>query len=267
MPPWLERFISVDALKTGKQEMTAVGRAVISKWLVDEIFDSVFHPGLEPVFSAQLKDIEMGIRGNAYTMNSQEEFNALTTKIVHWRMATLDGLQQILHSPGATDNRQSLTARATTNLTACLYQYLNSPPPPGVDSSTSMIVELAIGIVANLPLESRDVTITYPLPGDIVQQSLMEVEKGELPAPPGVEVDSDSDSDLEREKGNGKNGTLTAVSGGRKGSVKSITGSINTDMGINLAMPKEPSRVRFAGFVALEVRGRQVLMKAPVWTL
>lgn len=30
---------------------------------------------------------------------------------------------------------------------------------------------------------------------------------------------------------------------------------------------KEPGRVRFAGFVALEVKGRQVLIKAPVWTL
>jgi hypothetical protein len=262
VPPWLERFVSTDGLKTGRQEMTAVGRAVISKWLVDEVFDRVFHPGLEPLFSAQLKEIEMNIRDNAYTMNSQEEFNALTTKIVHWRMATLDGLNKLLQSPTAAENRQNLMDKATTNLTAHLYQYLNNPPPPGVDSSTSMIVELAVGISANMPMESRDVVITYPLPGDIVQPSHMEVEKGELPAPEGFEADSDSDDDTDKEKKNGM--WTTAPPGGRKGSAVSI---ISTDMGAHSAMPKEPSRVRFAGFVALEVRGRQVLMKAPVWCL
>lgn len=30
---------------------------------------------------------------------------------------------------------------------------------------------------------------------------------------------------------------------------------------------KDHGKVRFAGFVALEVKGRQVLMKAPIWTL
>lgn len=200
VPPWLERYVSVDALKTGKQEMTAVGRAVISKWLVEELFDSVFHPGLEPDFSAQLKDVELSIRENAYTMNSQEEFDALTAKIVQWRMATLDGLHKYLQSPSAADNRQNLTARATSNLTACLYQYLSSPPPPGVDSSTSMIIELAIGIVANLPMESRDVAITYPLPESIVRPSHMEVEKGELPAPEGFGASSDSEDDGDKDK-------------------------------------------------------------------
>jgi hypothetical protein len=31
--------------------------------------------------------------------------------------------------------------------------------------------------------------------------------------------------------------------------------------------PKDSGKVRFAGFVAVEVRGRSVLVKAPVWTL
>ncbi len=31
--------------------------------------------------------------------------------------------------------------------------------------------------------------------------------------------------------------------------------------------PKDSGRIRFAGFLAVEVRGRQVLIKAPVWTL
>lgn len=256
VPPWLERYVSTDALKTGKQEMTAVGRAVISKWLVDELFDSVFHPGLEPSFSNQLKEVELRIRDNAYTMNSQEEFDALTTKIVQWRMATLDGLHKYLQSQEAADNRQNLTTRATSNLTASLYQYLSSPPPPGVDSSASTIVELAIGIVANLPMESRDVVISYPLPESPLLPSHMEVEKGELPAPEGFGSNSDSDDDADKDKN--KNGTWKTAS-------NTGVNTILTES--HLAPPKEPGRVRFAGFVTLEVRGRQVLMKAPVWIL
>ncbi len=45
LPAWLDRYVSAEALKTGKQEMTAVGRAVISRWIVEEIFHHCFHPG------------------------------------------------------------------------------------------------------------------------------------------------------------------------------------------------------------------------------
>lgn len=34
-----------------------------------------------------------------------------------------------------------------------------------------------------------------------------------------------------------------------------------------MCVGNDVTRVRLAGFVVLEVRGRQVLMKAPVWTL
>lgn len=279
VPQWLDKYVSSEAMKTGKQEMTAVGRAVVSRWLVEELFNQCFHPGLEPLLSAQLKEIELSIRGNSYTAHTQEEFDALTTKIVNWRMATLDGLHGILDQTVTADNRNIMISKATTNLTACLYQYLASPPPPGVEGSTSMIVELAVGIAANLPLESRDVAITYPLPGHTVQPRLMEVEKTGLPlleAQRGEDVDVDDDSDRDK---NGKTrveksktGMLTAMLGtgaqaSRKSSVASSIGAANTD-GDNLAaLPKDGNMVRFAGFVALEVRGKQVLIKAPVWTL
>ncbi|PNP50278.1 hypothetical protein THARTR1_08986 [Trichoderma harzianum] len=244
LPPWLEKFVSPDALKTGKQEMTAVGRAVITKWIVDEVFNKCFHPDLDAAFSSQLKEIELHIRGNAYTMHSQEEFDALTTKVVNWRMATLDGLQHKLNSTTAGDNRAGLIAKMTTNLAAHLYQFLNEPPPAGVEGSTSMIVELAIGIAANLPRESRDVTIMYPLPGDVMQAAFMEVEKGGLPSLDGQkEGDAKLDADSDKDKNSSSGDSSKA------------------------GFPKDSGRVRFAGFVAIEVRGRQVLMKAPVWTL
>ncbi|KAL6793169.1 hypothetical protein J3E68DRAFT_386878 [Trichoderma sp. SZMC 28012] len=244
LPQWLEKVVSPDALKTGKQEMTAVGRAVITKWIVDEVFNKCFHPDLDAAFSSQLKEIELHIRGNAYTMHSQEEFDALTTKVVNWRMATLDGLQHKLNSTTAGDNRAGLIAKMTTNLAAHLYQFLIEPPPAGVEGSTSMIVELAIGIAANLPRESRDVTIMYPLPGDVMQAGFMEVEKGGLPSLDGQkEAEAKVDPDADKDKSSSSGDSSKA------------------------GFPKDSGRVRFAGFVAIEVRGRQVLMKAPVWTL
>jgi hypothetical protein len=266
VPQWLEKFVSADALKTGKQEMTAVGRAVITRWLVEEVFHKCFHPGLEPTLSAQLKDIELGIRGNAYNMQSQEEYDALTTRIVNWRMATLDGLQRRLNSSATGDNSNMLISRSTTGLTSCLHQYLNNPQQLGVEGSASMIVELAVGIAANLPLESRDVAITYPLPGDPVLPHLMEIEKMGLPTLEvhrlDADLDADDDMDKDRAKARIDKAKANALAnasgqGARKGS---LTGEGD-------GLPKDMPIVRFAGFMALEVRGRQVLMKAPVWTL
>jgi hypothetical protein len=195
VPQWLDRYVSLDALKTGKQEMTAVGRAVITRWIMEEIFNKCFHPGLNYDLSRQLKDIEMNIRRFSYTMNSQEEFDALTTKVVNWRMATLEGLQRVLNSPESTDNRTTFTRMATTNLTATLYQYLTDPAPAGVDGSASMIVELAVGIAANIPLESRDVAITYPLPGDLIIPDIMDIEKNPLPPLENQKTSEDGDDD------------------------------------------------------------------------
>ncbi|KAE9568885.1 hypothetical protein CGMCC3_g14995 [Colletotrichum fructicola] len=246
VPQWLDMYVSIDALKTGKQEMTAVGRAVITRWIVEEIFNKCFHPGLNFDLSRQLKDIELNIRRFSYTMNSQEEFDALTNKVVSWRMATLEGLQRALNSPESADNRADFTRMCTSNLTATLFQYMTDPPPPGVDGSASMIVELAVGIAANLPLESRDVAITYPLPGDPINPNIMEVEKAPLPPletqKEGEEAADDSDKDK-----NGKDR--------------------RADKTRSALPPKDNNKVRLAGFPAVEVRGRQVLVKAPVWTL
>lgn len=245
LPSWLDKYVSADALKTGKQEMTAVGRAVITRWVVDEIFDQCFHPSLDPELSRQLKDIEHSIRRYSYTMNSQEEFDALTSKVISWRMATLEGLQRVLSSPEAAIHRTDFTRRATSNLTASLFQHLTEPPPAGVDGSASMIVELAVGIAANLSLESRDVAVTYPHPLDTVQPGIMDVEKTALPP---IETRGDADGDDDEDSGKEDKG--------------------GKDRKSRAALPpKDSNKVRFAGFMAVEVRGRQVLVKAPVWTL
>ncbi|KAK8057736.1 hypothetical protein PG996_011673 [Apiospora saccharicola] len=271
VPSWIERYVSAEAIKTGKQEMTAVGRAVIIRWVVDEIFNKCFHPALEIELSQHLKRIEQNIRRFSYTLSAAEEYEALTSKVVSWRMATLEGLQQALNSPESGDHRQDFTTLTSTNLTAHLYQHMVEPPPPGVDGSVAMIVELAVGIAANLSLESRDVALVLPLPGDVIKADFMETEKQALPPLPdpeeGEESGKDNEKAAKREKT--KSGMLTMLGsqqqpGSRKGSIVS-----NTDMAEPTAPPppKDASKVRFAGFIAVEVRGRQVLVKAPVWTL
>lgn len=317
LPAWLDKYVSADALKTGKQEMTAVGRAVITRWIVDEIFFSCFHPGLDAELSRQLKQVEQNIRRFSYTMTSQEEFDALTSKVVSWRMTTLEGLQDVLNSQESEIHRQEFTRHATENLTRCLFQHLADPPPAGVDGSASMIVELAVGLAANLPLESRDVAILYPLPQDGIQPEIMDVEKTPLPAIETRPADSDGDADSREEAGkesggekssskernksragtsaistfsniftsspaalvppalvpgpaNRKDGGVSAnlaISQQNSGRKLSNVSSV-ADSPTNLALPpKDNSKVRFAGFLAVEVRGRQVLVKAPVWPL
>ncbi|KAK4123333.1 hypothetical protein N657DRAFT_634496 [Parathielavia appendiculata] len=305
LPQWLVPFVSADALKTGKQEMTAVGRAVITRWIVEEIFNRCFHPGLDPELSRQLKLIELNIRHFSYTMNSQEEYDALTSKVVSWRMATLEGLQDVLRSAESVNHRNEFTRSATSNLTASLFQHLADPPPAGVDGSASMIVELAVGIASNLPLESRDVHIIYPLPETPIQPELMEVEKTGLPALEARPSDASEEGGAAEDGGGGagsagggkeasnKDGGKDRRGGDKRTGMSSVVGAVAAaaasggggggngpgsrkgsvaDRGISQAAAPPPpkdagNKVRFAGFVAVEVRGRQVLCKAPVWTL
>jgi len=177
------------------------------------------------------------------------------------------------------------TSKATSDLTTHLYQHLTSPPPAGVEGSTSMIAELAVAIASNLPLESRDVAIMYPLPGETVQPHLMEVEKTGLPALENQKSEVDAggdDDDDEPDKDKDKNGrvrgdkakagmltsgSMNALEAGRKGSNASFAERMSTDRDTRAGLPNDAGKVRLAGFVALEVRGRQVLIKAPVWTV
>ena len=178
VPPWLAPYVNRDAHNQPTREMTAVGRAAISRWLVEEVLDRYFHPGIEPGFSSQLKLIEKNLRRYSPPASTEEEKDTLVSKISNWRLSTLDGLQDALISPQAGENRASLTALLTEKLTASLAMLLKDPPPPGLEGGVSMIVELAIGIAANLPLESRDVFVVYVLPGQLVNETYMKVESG-----------------------------------------------------------------------------------------
>ena len=295
VPSWLAQYVNQDALKIGKQEMTGVGRACITRFLVDEIFNKTFHPGLEGELSTSLKNIEQNIRRFSPTLNNQEESDALTAKVVQWRLATLDGLRDVLNSTESEEYRKQFARVATTNLTASLINFLSEPAPAGIEDSAHMIVELAVSIASNLPLESRDISIVYPMPGDLLQPFIMKVEGGIPPLEnPGAETssevdasstgsgDKDETASKDSEKADAKaarkektksTGMLQAMMGGNSGGaaakkpVVSPSGETSSDGKSKASTEDGTQKVRFAGFVGIEVRGRQMLSKAPVWTV
>lgn len=181
IPPWLAPHVNRDATTQPTKEMTAVGRAAISRWLIEEVLDRYFHPAIEPGFSSQLKLVEKNLRRSLVPAPSEEEKDAFISKISNWRLSTLDGLQDAFTSPQAGEYRASLTASLIEKLTASLSMSLKDPPPAGLEGGVSMIVELAVGIAANLPLESRDVRVEYVIPGQLIDETYMKIESG-LPA-------------------------------------------------------------------------------------
>lgn len=181
IPPWLQAVVNKNAVETGKQEMTAVGRAFISWWLVENIFDKYFHPDLEVGISTQLKAIQLNIRRFSPPAQSSEDEDALVAKGINWRLATVEGLAELLRSPQAAVNRQTLTNSLNEKLIGSLQMFLVDPAPPDLNGGVPMIVELAIGIAQHVPLESREVHIEYFPPGHGLISELMKIESG-IPA-------------------------------------------------------------------------------------
>ncbi|OJJ98095.1 hypothetical protein ASPACDRAFT_45394 [Aspergillus aculeatus ATCC 16872] len=199
LPPWLTGYVSDDAHTTGTKEMTAIGRAVMSRWLVEEVFERYFHPGLEPALSRALKDIEMNLRRQQVqvTATTDEDRENAVARISNWRRTTLDGLPELQASgTQAADFRAQLIDRLVGSLVATLTAYMRietapggatstvpPPPPPGLETGARMIVENAIGIAEKIPLESRDIVVEYILPGAVLNEGTMRVESGIPPLP------------------------------------------------------------------------------------
>jgi hypothetical protein len=315
VPEWLHGSVNKDAIVTAKQEMTAVGKAFISRWLWQEIFQTIFHPDLEYPLSLALKNIYTNIRHMAPPVHSAEEDEALSAKLSLWRMATLDGVAGQLRSPIATQNRNMLIGKLSERLTADISQYLTDPAPSDLAGGVNMVVELAITIAAHLPVESREVQIEYFLPMSYVSPDFMKIETGIPPltsplALPEGHSPSDSasvDDGADREPedappappkddaqggGRRRGGMLSSFMGGGsaqpappagKGGPGGSGGSVKGQgpgKGPNGASggretptpptgpgnPAKEERVRMAIGLAVMIRGRSVLVKAPVYT-
>ncbi|KAG2417977.1 hypothetical protein HFD88_001077 [Aspergillus terreus] len=269
IPPWFAGYVNEDAHQAGTKEMMAIGRAVMSRWLVEELFERYFHPALDMTLSQQLKTIEMNLRrqqGKTYTDEDKE--NAIA-RISNWRRTTLDGLPDALQGPAADEHRTQLINRLVDGLVATLTAHLCDPPPAGLDSAARMIVENAVGIVDKIPLESRDICVEYVLPGTPIQELTMKVETGIKPL---GGADARASTDQERAEGD------EPAEGEPENRSKRSVFSALMNRGSRAAptedagRPEErgPPRVRLATFVLAEVRGRgpmNVLVKAPVYAM
>ncbi|KAL1957326.1 hypothetical protein VTO42DRAFT_6115 [Malbranchea cinnamomea] len=296
VPAWLQGVVNEDAHTVGTKEMTAVGRAFITRLLVDELFNRYFHPSLEPNLSQQLKSIEHNVRRMGNSVTEEEKENRLD-RLSFWRRTTLDGLDDVLKSKTAVDNRAQLIKFLVAKLTASLEMNLNTPPPPGLENGVAMIVELAVGIAANIPLESRDLTITYFLPGSPIIESQMKVE---TTLPPLANSTSDPRPMSEQHSGEGHDSGHAESNDNKDSASSSTANSAGANQGRKRSVfgalmgkkptagpqnqPSEPSRpgsasqrqdskdhdeseasprgketenrIRFAAFVAVEAHGK-----------
>ncbi|KAF3043546.1 hypothetical protein E8E11_005248 [Didymella keratinophila] len=302
IPVFLHPVVNKNAVEIGKQEMTAVGRAFISHWLVENIFEKYFHPDLEPGFSTQLQMIQLNIRRFAPSCHSTEDEDSLAAKVINWRLATLEGLSDLLRAPQAETNRQRLTETLNEKLIASLQMHLNDPAPPDLAGGVPMIVELAVSIAQHLPLESREVHIEYFPPGHSIASELMKMESGIPPlTSPIKEIDeadraslrsvaskmddnASVDQDMQGSQppkedkkrgffgglGASKKPTTAPASLGKResplgqgGSQQSLTGPPGSSSG---QKDEPPPCVRLAVGVAVQIRGKSVLSKAPVYS-
>ncbi|KAL1598700.1 hypothetical protein SLS60_007840 [Paraconiothyrium brasiliense] len=301
IPPWLQPVVNKTAVETGKQEMTAVGRAFISQWLVENIFDKYFHPDLETGLSTQLKTIQLNIRKYAATCHTTEDEDALNAKVINWRLATLEGLADQLKAAQNGPNRATLTETLNEKLIGSIQMYLNDPAPPDLNGGVPMIIELAISVAQHLPLESREVQIEYFYPGQGLVSEFMKMESG-IPAltDPIREPDEadraslrsvaskvdDNASVGEPEQSNqhptkepaDKKRSMFGFGGSKKPSQSPATlGKRESSLGHqpnpsqqSLSLPSKDDapqpRVRLSVGVAVQIRGKSILIKAPVYS-
>ncbi|KAF3928407.1 hypothetical protein AA313_de0205090 [Arthrobotrys entomopaga] len=332
IPGWLQPVVNPGAEVKGGREMTVVGRAAISRWVVDEILDRYFHPALDINISSHLKIIENGIRRNSPQPQSIEEDDNLSAKVCTWRMSTIDGVTPLINSPAGAANIENLKGQLHEKLLASLGMHLNEPLPPGLPGGVTTIIDISIQLLQHLPMESRDVRVWYPLPGEKFDGVFMRGESGLPPliataAPTDGEagkapimVDGKPISQVEKQGAtpppppkddSGLHPSNSVKSGpdtGKKPSVlKGIRGKLSgaaggsappplqqpTQMQQSQPNPSQTSlaespatsgkpenavtsplpqsqpgveKVRVAGFMAVEVRGKSILIKAPVWT-
>lgn len=289
IPDWLSNSINKDALAIGTREMTVVGRAVMSRWLADEFFNRYFHPGLEVGLSEALKRIQRNIYTDSPPPTSPEDSEALISKIISWRLATAEGLKSYINVPEASPQRMSFTALASEQLVQELQRYV--APSAALEGGIRMIIEVAVGILANLPQESRDIGVEYYMPGWPFHGGLMRAEGGIPASGPGDrESVAGSPADAETAAGSATDGDAGAEA---KKKSQSRAGTPTLQKAIDNGQPRQvlvdggngqqgqaqaqgqspreegPGTVRMSAFLAVHIRGKveRVIYKAPVYRM
>lgn len=261
IPEWLHGMVTDNAVSTGGKEMIAVGRVVISRWLVEEVFQRHFHPALDPSFSINLKKIELNLRRQHQT--SDEERENASAKLSYWRRTTLDGLGDCLVGEEAEGHRGRLFENLKDQLVSFMGEQLKEPAKSVLEASVPMIIEKSIDIIGKIPLEARDVCIDYFPPNTPLSDHYMKIEG---PLPP---LSQPASGGKKLEKSNSTIESPSVQQRQRKSIFPHIgnTPASNDSRAVQAEEMPE-SRIRFAAFPAVEVRGKEqatTLIKAPVW--
>jgi hypothetical protein len=302
IPDFLQRGVNKDALATGKQEMTAVGKAYMSHWLVSNLFDMYFHPSLELGLSKDLKEISQSVRRSCPPFQSGEEEEALNSKLLNWRMTTIDGLQERLRGPEAHQHHTRLVEMLNEKMVGDMSLLLTDPAPPDLAGGVSMIIELAVAVAQHIPMESRDVAVEYYYPGAAIVPDLMKVENGipALASPISVSETSPSSAGdaadraslkstdtresadprdsiegpsgaaaREEKKARGMFGGLMSGGGGAKVQKPPPTSGTSTSKPAAAVAgretPSKEEKVRLCVGISVQIRGRSMLAKASVY--
>ncbi|KPI38864.1 uncharacterized protein AB675_5772 [Cyphellophora attinorum] len=238
VPPWLQPVCNTDAHNIGTKEMTAVGRTCITRWLNDTLFRQTFHPGIPTDVSAYLKAVEQNLRSQASSglVFTDEQRDDQLNKLTSWRLTTIEGLAPYLNSKEAITYQDNLTTSLTNALTGSLQANLKDPPPPGLQEG------------------SRDVVITYFMPGEQINDNLMKIESGMTAltspgqdpsqqrasiAPSSTESPSnmpgagDSQDDLDSVEEQIREAAAKATQSGRTDSVPSVAGGAKVNNNTN----------------------------------
>ena len=301
IPDFLQRGVNKDAILTGKQEMTAVGKAYMSHWLVSNLFDMYFHPSLELGLSRDLKEVWHNVRKYCPPFQSGEEEEALNSKLVNWRMTTVDGLQERLRDPSASQHYTRLVEMLNEKMVGDMSLLLSDPAPPDLAGGVSMIIEFAVAVAQHIPMESRDVAVEYFYPGASIMPDMMKLETGipALTSPITLSETSPSSTDAadrasltstdtresadprdstdgpsgaaarEEKKARGMFGGLMSGSGSGKMQKPPPTSQAQAGKPAAAAAgretPSKEEKVRMCVGISVQIRGRSVLTKASVY--
>lgn len=186
LPDWLVPCVSPDAARQGGKEMIAAGRAFVSRWLYEEVFERCFHPALPAELSRGLKTCQRELSRPLASTSTTASTSDDTSRATTWRLATLDGLASLLNPslPSTSAAIAAFTSTYTSLLVEALKQHLSDPLSEGVriEASVAGVVEAAVRIAVHLPLESREVVVEYHFPDAAFEGAGMKVESGGLGA-------------------------------------------------------------------------------------
>lgn len=142
-------------------------------------------------------------------------------------------------------------------------EQLKEPAKSVLEASVPMIIEKSIDIIGKIPLEARDVCIDYFPPNTPLSDHYMKIEG---PLPP---LSQPASGGKKLEKSNSTIESPSVQQRQRKSIFPHIgnTPASNDSRAVQAEEMPE-SRIRFAAFPAVEVRGKEqatTLIKAPVW--